>query len=254
MVYIDPRFIGEITLALAGLISLIIAILSIRSYLIIRSWKFLLLAASFLLLALPRLMLWTSVAGVYHIESTNITNPLTVAFILLSFGSWIAFAMLAFIYYQERVETGVRITALLWSIGGILIIVQGLILLDIIGGGHILIGHPAVQDSLGMLSLGSLVISNVLIVAIVISLVVYYGRKRSAGTLLALNGFSLILIAQTLTLLFLNEGAIGTVYDMSRGWLIAFTGGVSLIGFLAFLYAILRLKVSNGRRRTQEPL
>jgi len=254
MAYMDPGLIGESFLIIAGLISLMIAILSMRSYLMIRSWKFLVLSISFLLLALPRLLLLPSFIGIWEMGSSDIVNPLTMTYVLLSVGSCAAFVLLAFLYHMERVEGGLRITAPLGALGGLLIVVQGILLLGLIGGEHASLDGSAVQGGLDMMSLLSLVLSNILIAIIIISLAVYYREKRRTGTLLALNGFSLILIAQTLTLLLLGEGAIATVYDLSNGWLISFTGGVSLIGFLAFLYAILRLKVSNGRKQAQAPL
>lgn len=246
--WIDPSIVGELALVIAGLIALLVSIMAFRSYLIIDNKRFLLLAIAFFILSVPRLMMFVVLIGVSDPLTFISGDLIGMVFILFSMGSALAYALLVYLYEAEREEASVRVGYFQGAIGSTLIVAELYIFFEVIIKGT----YPQVVFENYLLwnagILFTYALSNIMIVLIIISLFAYYRSKGSLNTLLAMDGFIIILIAQTTTLIYLFEGTISTVYDPTRGWATLFNGIVSLVGFLFFLYAILGLKGYHGRR------
>jgi len=243
-IYLDSTYIGKLIVALIGTIALLIAIISFRSYRIIKNWKFMALGSSFLILAAPNILMLLCLDNTFNPlrETGSLLNQI---FILLSIFTTVAFILLVEVYYIEKKEASIRFGFGHWLVGSVLAAIQLILLLRILNDGYYLSDSFA-DPSWSLSLLVSLFSSNLFIIVIIISLIAYYQCKRTTSTLIAINGFSFILISQTFVLLLLDAHAIVNYADFNRGWLFVFIGVTNLVGYLAFFFGIVRLRVSHG--------
>lgn len=258
--FIDLILIDKIPLLLSGIIAIVIAAISLRNYLIIKNWRLLALGISFICLATIHfvlvLILSLPMEDGGNILSTLSMSHLDLVLLLSSFGSALSLIILACVY-------GGR-----WNGGAIHIRWHQAAMMPVVGAiGAILIygsmrSHYFWKDEafLSILDRGwttdifillwILVISSILTVFIIINLFNYQRVNGSSSTRIAMFGFIFIFIGQMSSLVLLNNRSVWVVSDIyyNLNIYLFIVGMIDLMGYLAFLFAILSVKVSNGNK------
>jgi hypothetical protein len=147
---------------------------------------------------------------------------------------------LAYVYINERKTQSIRISRNLWIVGGIIFLGQlGLIVYEVVSSYNLPYGNSSwYQPYLIDYIFGG--VASLLIIMIVISLFAYYRAKRTKNTLLVIIGF---------IFLFVGYGYGVPLFSIFQGTYLNYNYyGLQyffeLIGFIAFLVALIRLKVS----------
>ena len=213
-------------------ISISIAIIALKSYLRFRNWRFLFLSLAFFILSIPPLFVIFPIL----FNSNQYSHFFYVASVL-------PFALLAFVYFDERRKQSIKITRSQWIIGGLpiiaYIILLSYILIPILGRMD-LASEFGLMNYLNLIEYISGSIGYLLIILIVMSLFSYYRVKRTVNTLVVMIGFICLLFSH----------GFGLIYFVSifipRQDLLLEIGlmrSFELAGYIAFLAALVRLKV-----------
>jgi hypothetical protein len=152
---------------------------------------------------------------------------------------FLAFAVLAYIYYSERRARGIKITRLHWIVGGLvvgtffsllayLILTVGYLTLDL---------GQAISWSLFVIGI------PVLEIYIIVSLFSYYKGVKNKNTLIVMAGF-VCLFSYYLVITFLSY-LLSHVWDYDVSFVFALASALTLAGYTLFLVALLRPKGSR---------
>jgi hypothetical protein len=246
VVRVSDPFLLDILVALRMLvapITIAIALTAFASYLRFRNWRLLFLAAAFLLLSVSPVIQLVLFPGLVPGLSAWTAAELAYASYIFSIASVLPFALLAYVYFNERKTRSIEITPALWTVGGLLM-AAGLVLLvyQIVAiywqlNGVAVTVAPGPLVPIGFISGG---VSYLLIILIVISLFSYHRARRTGNTLLVMVGFICLLISwliDVLAFMWLSP----SMYNYYLGQVMAAT--IALAGYITFLAALLRLKV-----------
>lgn len=241
--------VGEWAYALASLIALSIGFLAFRGYLLFRNWRFLALSLAFIMLAIAPLT-----QLIFLIWSVSISTPLED---MISFApTCLALLLLAIIYVDERKKASIKITRTQWVITGAIILVE--LVFCIIELSALLSIGNALSSTVIWSSIAdyfALAIIYILSTLTITSLYAYYRSKKSNITLLTAVGFTcitfryiayiIVYIPVTTTSFFhLPIDVIAEMEGITLFW--TAQSMIFLIGYLLFLAAIVRVRVSNG--------
>jgi hypothetical protein len=218
---------------LIAIISISIAIISMKNYSIFRNWRLLSLSISFFILSIPPF---------FSILSFLLS---TVQFFLILYvASVLPFALLAVVYFDERMKQAINITQEQRVVGGSLVLADIIlivyILLYIFPGAGILGFWPSYN--LYLIGFISANIGYLLVILIVISLFSYYQVKRTANTLVVMIGFICLLFSHGFGLLSYLYWTNIPVQGTPIGFGLV-EKSLELAGYIAFLVALVRLKV-----------
>ena len=224
-------------------VALIIALISLDSYRKFRNWRLLFLSVAFLLLSIPPLIDLVRYSGALSGLSDWIDSELYYVSLIFSLFSGVPFALLAYVYMDERKKQSIEITRGQWIAGGFLILAEAAFVLSGLGSYIGAIDPYSGPSSLGVMFLVLFVtgsISYVLIILAVISLFSYYRAKGTRNTLLVMIGFFCLLMSHGYGVLgYLIHTIPGQDQDLGGG-LVAL---IELGGYIAFLVALLRLRI-----------
>jgi hypothetical protein len=230
--------------ALVGPVALIIGLISLRGFVLVRSWKFLLLSVAFLLLSITPLL---QLLGFLNL----LDSSLFPALIILESQSLryviptIAFLLLALVYSDELRTATIRINRNGWIVFGILVATYPV--LAILALTNVDNPDPFIQQMINSL-IPSVIdgwICYTLVLIAIFALYAHYRVKKKKYTLVTLIGFFFILLGQLAPLLWIFE------YRMQSGeWpmvlYFVLIGPITLFGFILILVAIVGARVSNG--------
>lgn len=246
----DFIFIMQVVILL---ISASVTLISLNSYRKFKNERLLLLAVAFLFISISALLkVYTYLQSVQRLgqgplSEANVTSYfLTLS--LISVVLIVGFAILAYLYYTERKALSIRISRPQWIIGGIILLVQiGFFVF------YFLFPLTNFMSSAGINSteFGDLVLANlissvtstfycVLLIFIIISLFSYYRAKRTENTLVVMIGFICLLVGNSFSIF---GYLLSWAQYLANGQSLGLTDVIELAGYIAFLVALLRLKV-----------
>jgi hypothetical protein len=218
-------------------------LLSLTSYLKFRNWRLLFLSVAFFLLAIPPTIHLIAYSGLVSQLPSGSSSVLFGISFIFSTASVISFALLAYVYFNERKTQSIEISRAQWVIGGFLILAEVGFAIYVVNSssGYLDLssastssGYPALLNFL----LGS--VAYVLIILIIISLFSYYRAKNTRTTLVVMIGFVCLLFSQGYGIFIYFLYVIpDQSYYLGYGLVTSF----ELAGYIAFLAALLRLKV-----------
>jgi hypothetical protein len=223
-------------------ISISIMLIALTSYLRFRNWRLLFLSVAFLLLAIPpTLNLLASMEVELGLSPWTVSELLYASFIF-STASVLPFAILAYIYFNERKNQSITITRPQWAFGGLLLLAEvGFIIFILLTnfGYTDLSSAFSTWQLLSLLNFISSSVAYVLIILIVISLFSYYKAKKKKNTLVVMMGFVCFLFSQGYGIFNYFLYTLANPNVLGFGLVLS----LQLAGYIAFLAALLRLKV-----------
>lgn len=233
------QIIGILDIIIA-LIAISIASIALLSYIKVRQWRLLFLSAAFFLLFIPHVLKPVVFSGFFTSLSAWDYDIILYVWFLFDAATVVPFGLLAYLYFDERKTQSVRITRSQWIIGGLLLLAEVAyiatnLLINYTSGDP---GVTIIFDTTTYLFLTRFIlngVSYVLIILIVISLFSYYRAKRKKNTLVVMIGFIFLLISHFIT---------STTLLMSADYsLTGLATSVELLGYIAFLAALVRMRV-----------
>lgn len=232
-----------------AVISLTISGVSLRNYVEFRNWRLLFLTFAFLLLAIPPTILTLQVSGALSSLSHDTMDELNYVAFIFSASSFVPFAFLGYVYSDEMKKQSIKITGRQWAWASALVISAFALYTYAFLNGYKsenLFAGQTIPDQLNALYFLMNGISDLLIVVIIVSLFAYYRAKGKKNTLVVMTGFSCLFISQLCSMLSYNLIARDNIASISwSGGADPLTEGIALIGYFAFLLALVRLKVSK---------
>lgn len=229
----------EIQLAIVPSIAMCVAILALWSYYKVRNQSFLLISASFFLMVIA------SAFGTFFlygkIFSYDDSSAWQLQIVIVSI-TLMAFALLAYVYYYEKKVQNIKDTKAQRLVGGFLVAIElAIILYSAIYRLNVLPTFPAYLAAFYLISS----VTFIVMIYVVVSLQSLYRVGMSKNTLIVLVGFSFLVVSSFVgslspilfEVLHLSSSP-ESVYTFS-----ALTGLITTVGYLAFLLALLRLKV-----------
>jgi hypothetical protein len=245
---VDPIYYGEATLVITCLVAVLISAIALVAYIRTRSWKTLFLSASFFILAVPQLFAFAQILG-----KTPYYSGLAVidySFYLSTFSTVIAFALLTYVYRDEKRAGSIMVGGWPRAVGYVLILavwaVSSYMFID-----TELSPAPLALTPYWFFSLARLVamaVSATLLIVIVLSLYAYSKAERTKSTLIAMVGFGFILVAQIGMSLSYDPTLWRNVAISNGGWMYWAIESLYLLGYLSFLAALALLRISHDRR------
>jgi hypothetical protein len=233
---IDLQNIIAIIQVLIGPISLSVALISLRSYLKFPNWRLFFLFAAFLSLSIPPTIRF--VFAFFPVWSL-----IDIYYLSYLIASVLPFFLLAVVYSNERKTQSIVITRNQWIVGGLFILLEIGFILEVLIFDYGRYDYSAASGGATYLALIEFIIGSLgylLLILTVISLFSYYRAKRTRNTLVVMIGFVCLLISHAygvvnyvLLLVPLHD------YNLEY-WLV---GSIELAGYIAFLAALIRLKV-----------
>jgi hypothetical protein len=218
-------------------VSVCITLIALRSYFKFRNWRLLFLSVAFLLLAIsPTINLLINLSAMFFLSAWWY-SALSYFSYIFSIATILPFSLLAYVYFNERKTQSITITRRQWSVGGAIFLVQlGSVIyeFDSFHGYYPTLGGSSYPFLVDFIS-GSL--ASLLIVLIVISLWSYYQARRSRNTLLVMTGFICLFIGLGFGIIYIALLHSDPLFS------IGFLQLVELSGYIAFLVALIRLKV-----------
>ena len=226
---------------------ILISIFAFQSYRKVRSWKILFLSLSFLLLAIPMMFVLATFAGWFFDPARYGITLIGDTYYLSAFNSVIAFALLGYVYLDEKrsktIQIGKRartttyaLISLVWAFTVYMFIESFLSPLPI---------AVSAVWSLSVARLFAASISVTLLIMVISSLQAYHRMERTPGTVYAMIGFSFILVAQLLMNLYYAPQLWSSMIDLTNGWIYAMIGAANFVGYLTFYIAVSRSKVPH---------
>lgn len=221
---------SSVILALVVLVPLMaasIAIIAFWNYLRVRSWKLLVLSIAYALLAAH--------------DSIPLINGNLLNYAILSFFSFLAFLLLAYVYYIERKARGIKITKLHWIIGGLVAFcsIAALLYFAFIKYQYELISQQFLKDFTYVVMISATIL---LAIYSIISLYSYYHIVKNKNTLAVMVGFVCLLLTYLLPLLFLTPPLVRFLvsnFDYIGLYHLSLTL-LTFAGYGLFLIALLR--------------
>ena len=222
-------------------ISISIMFIALGSYLRFRNWRLLYLSVAFLLLSIPFAIDLLTYSGIESESSGWTLSQLYYISFIFSTASFLPFALLAYVYFDERRTQAIKITTAQWIIGGVLLLAQiSFIVYTLLFNYSYSDSEFGIAPTLYLLNFILTNISYLLIILIAISLFSYYRAKKTKNTLIVMMGFVCLLFGQGYGVFnYLVHYLPSTNYSVGNVLVTSF----ELAGYIAFLIALLRLKV-----------
>lgn len=246
MVSIDPVIVGTSAQILIVSIALAIAVIALVGFVKVRSWRLLSLAIAFALLAcsmaaFPLAGLGWSYWSLYDAGSDMLfLSEYPYILDIASFTQMAAFLFIVVVYLDE-----LRGRILEFSRAQLDLLAASIAVVVVLASYGFLfygneLGHP-IFPFLSMLT------SLVLTVVIIFFLYAYFRQNKNASTLIGMTGFLLILSFEAYLALSYYAPLWSTFHNLTEGWSSAIMVTLSLLGYVAFLIAIVRVKVVHDR-------
>jgi len=226
--------IGAWAYALSGLISLVIGLIALRGFMLFRNWRFLFLSLAFLVLSILPLTVFID----FFVSKATFNLPGNNAPILV-----IALALLSIVYADEIRKESIKITRTQWLVVGTLILPELILIIFLLSENH---GDQSFFDYLYIVFYMG--VAYVLIILVLASLFTYYKTKGGRSTLLTMMGFICLLFGQMIGVsiyVYVFIFALLPFAPSSAGYFLM-VGFINLLGYLAFLVAMIRTRVAHG--------
>ncbi|MDW5563041.1 MAG: hypothetical protein SA339_07430 [Methanomassiliicoccus sp.] len=224
--------------AIVPLVATCVAALALWSYHKFHIPSFLLLSASFFLMVIASAIGTIFLNGKVFSYDDSYAWQLQIAIASITL---LAFTLLASIYHSEKYAQDIKSTKAQRIVGGLIIAFElAIILYSAIYRFNSLPSFPAYLAAYYLISS----VTFVIMIYVVVSLYSIYCIGMSKNTLLVLVGFSCLVISSFVgslaTILFevLHSSDFEAVYTLS-----ALLGLITVVGYLSFLFALLRLRV-----------
>jgi hypothetical protein len=247
MISTEAVMVGMWAVVFCFPIPILISLFAFQSYHKVGSWKILFLSLAFLLLAIPMLFVPATFAGWILDPGHTGTVLIGYTYYLTAFTSVIAFAILAYVYLDEKRDETIKIGRVAKGIFYILVVmVWGFTAYMFVES--FLGPLPMVITTSWLLGIARLIaasISITLLIMVISSLRGYKKTERTRGTTKAIIGFSFILVAQLLMNLYYAPQLWSELIDLTSGWIYALIGVTNFAGYLTFYTALYRLKGSS---------
>ncbi len=224
-------------------VAISIMLISLTSYLKFRNWRLLFLSVAFFLLSIPPTIHLIAYSGLVSQLPAGSSSVLYGISFIFSTASVVSFALLAYVYFNERKTQSIEISRTQWVVGGLLILAEVVFAIYVVNSSVEYLDLSSGSVSSGYLPLLNFVLGSVayvLIILIVISLFSYYRAKKTRTTLVVMIGFVCLLFSQGYGIFIYFLYVIPTHnHYLSYGLVTSF----ELAGYIAFLAALLRVKV-----------
>lgn len=229
---------------LIGLIAAAIMLISLISYRKFRNWRLLFLGVAFLLISIwpisgPFLTyVFPNLATGWSILEYSYLNA------FYSITLIIAFAILTYIYYNEIITQSIKIGKIQWFFAVLLILAELVFVYCYVSPLVYQLGYVQDGEIRNLLVLAILQylfagVSYILNILIIISLFSYFRAKHTNNTLVVMLGFIFLLFSQAYSLFGYLLISISGDYSQEMLAVLSF----ELVGFLAFMIALLRVRV-----------
>ena len=244
MSVIDAHSVSDWAQMIIAIVSVVIGLISLRSFLIVRSPSSLIIAIAFFLLAYPPSLHILSALGLYQWPDPNSFTPDYITQMIhlwddTSVCQLLAFGLLAMMYLDQLKDKSVQFGRLqldlLAAILALVVIYAAYTFEYNIGSEF---GHP-------FLPMLSAVVSVVLLLVFLTVMYSFYRARKDRFTLMGMSGFLLILFNAAFTLIEFDRDSWNGINNVTGGWGIALALIVSLIGYIVFLTAIIRTRLSH---------
>lgn len=226
--------------SLTFFVALAITLIALRSYVRFRSWRLLFLASAFFLLSLPPALDFIRLVWFPVTMDPWALDRIEFISYMFTLASMVAFALIAYVYWDEKRTRSINFSRGQIVLGVLLIAAQ--LLFFLVASWWRLSEIAMPYNLTAVLYLAFTNVSCILTIFIIISLYSYYLTKGTTNTLVAMVGFILILLGQ----------AYGIYSSMAQELLsnafgdqeaLSFIAGFELLGYLAFLIALVRLRL-----------
>jgi hypothetical protein len=226
--------------SLTFFVALAITLIALRSFARFRSWRLFFLAAAFFLLSLPPALDFIRLIWLPMAMDPWALNRIEFISYMFTLASVVAFALIAYVYWDEKKTRSIQFSRGQIALCVLLIAAQ---LSFFLFASWWRLSEISMPDNLtAVLYLAFTNVSCILTIFIIISLYSYYRTKRTANTLVAMVGFILILLGQA-------YGVYSSIAQelLSNGFgnqkALSFIAVFELLGYLAFLIALVRLRL-----------